>query len=89
MRWPSSRSGRSSSRLHADGATAFRLRYAAAVVRFIDTLTLALLALAAFALVMGVFRIGERQDLSALVWLALGGLALRAGTEALAPRRER
>lgn len=64
------------------------MRYAVLVVRVVDTLVLVLLALAALAFVMGVLWIGERQDLGALISLAVGGLGLRAGTEALRPREE-
>jgi hypothetical protein len=55
------------------------------VSRVVDTLAVLLLALAAVSFVVGVFSIGERRDLAALVWIAVGALALRAGTEALRP----
>jgi hypothetical protein len=57
-------------------------------MRVVDTLVLVLLAIAALAFVLGVLWLGERHDLAALVSLAVGGLGLRAGTEALRPREE-
>jgi hypothetical protein len=43
-----------------------------------------LFAAAAFAL--GVRALGEREDLAALYWLAVGALVLRSATDMLRPK---
>ncbi len=54
--------------------------------KIIDVLSVLLVlgAIAAFAL--GVAALGERRDLIALYWLAIGGLVLRSAVELLRPR---
>ncbi|HEX2878044.1 MAG TPA: hypothetical protein VHO25_00770 [Polyangiaceae bacterium] len=37
----------------------------------------------------GVYALGQRQDLSALLWLAVGGLLIKAGHDLLNPGERR
>jgi hypothetical protein len=41
------------------------------------------------ALTGGVHALGQRQDLSALLWLAVGGLLIKAGRDLLNPGERR
>ncbi len=52
----------------------------------VDALSISLMVLAAVAFSIGVFSLGNRQDLAALYWLAVGGLLLRASTDMLRPK---
>jgi hypothetical protein len=56
------------------------------VVRVADFASVALLVLALVAFLLGVYALGDRNDLTALYWLVVGGLSLRAGTNVLRPR---
>ncbi len=49
--------------------------------------TLALAGLVAFA--CSVHALGQRQDLSALLWLAIGGLLIKSGRDLLNPGERR
>ena len=54
--------------------------------KLIDVICIVLLLLAAGAFALGVFALGDRRDLSALYWLAIGGLVLRSATDMLRPK---
>lgn len=56
------------------------------MVRVADFLSVFLLFSAIAAFVLGLLSLGERRDLTALYWLVVGGLALRASTALLRPR---
>jgi len=54
--------------------------------RAIDVISVVLLLFAAVAFALGVRALGEREDLSALYWLAVGALVLRSATDMLRPK---
>ena len=54
--------------------------------KLIDVLCVVLLLAAAGAFALGVYALGDRRDLSALYWLAVGGLVLRSATDMLRPK---
>ena len=54
--------------------------------KILDALSILLVFGACLAFAAGVYSLGERRDLVALYWLAIGGLVLRAAIELLRPR---
>ncbi len=54
--------------------------------KVIDALSVLLVLGAISAFAVGVVALGERRDLVALYWLAIGGLVLRSAVELLRPR---
>jgi len=56
------------------------------MARLADLISLLLLVGSVVAFVLGFLAIAERQDLTALYWLVVGGLALRASTNLLRPK---
>jgi hypothetical protein len=56
------------------------------VVRVADFASVALLLLALVAFLAGLYTLGNRNDLTAIYWLVVGGLSLRAATNVLRPR---
>ncbi len=56
------------------------------MTRALDIASLLLLLGAGFAFTAGVVALGERQDLTALYWLAVGALTLRSAVDLLRPR---
>ena len=54
--------------------------------RAIDLISVAMLLFAAVAFALGVRALGEREDLAALYWLAVGALVLRSATDMLRPK---
>jgi hypothetical protein len=56
------------------------------MLKAIDVISVTLLVAAAGAFALGVHALGERRDLSALYWLAVGGLVLKAATDMLRPK---
>jgi hypothetical protein len=54
--------------------------------KVIDALSILLVLGASTAFSVGVAALGERHDLAALYWLAIGGLVLHAAVELLRPR---
>jgi len=54
--------------------------------RAIDIISVILLLFAAVAFALGVRALGEREDLGALYWLAVGALVLRSATDMLRPK---
>jgi hypothetical protein len=54
--------------------------------KVVDLLSILLVLGAAAAFSVGVAALGERRDLAAIYWLAIGGLVLRAAVELLRPR---
>lgn len=56
------------------------------MARAIDILSIGLVALATGAFAAGIYALGDRKDLEALYWLAVGGLMLKAATDMLRPR---
>lgn len=56
------------------------------MLKAIDVISVTLLVAAAGAFALGVHSLGERRDLSALYWLAVGGLVLKAATDMLRPK---
>lgn len=57
--------------------------------RAIDVLSVTLLALGVGAFSAGIHALGDRNDLGALYWLAVGALLLRAATDLLRPKASR
>lgn len=55
--------------------------------RTVDILSIVLLVFAGAAFCLGVFALGEQRDLSALYWLLVGGLSLKAAVDLLRPSR--
>lgn len=51
-----------------------------------DALSILLVLGAVLAFSVGVAALGDRRDLSAIYWLAIGGLVLRSAIELLRPR---
>jgi hypothetical protein len=54
--------------------------------KLIDVVCIFLLLAAAGAFALGVYALGDRRDLAALYWLAVGGVVLRAATDMLRPK---
>jgi hypothetical protein len=54
--------------------------------KVVDALSILLVLGASLAFAVGVAALGERRDLAAIYWLAIGGLVLRAAVELLRPR---
>ena len=54
--------------------------------KVVDALSILLVLGASLAFAVGVLALGERRDLAAIYWLAIGGLVLRAAVELLRPR---
>jgi hypothetical protein len=54
--------------------------------RAIDVISVLMLLFAAVAFALGVRALGEREDLAALYWLAVGALVLRSATDMLRPK---
>ena len=54
--------------------------------KVVDALSILLVFGASLAFAVGIAALGERRDLAALYWLAIGGLVLRAAVELLRPR---
>ena len=54
--------------------------------KVVDVLSILLVLGASVAFSVGVAALGERRDLAAVYWLAIGGLVLRAAVELLRPR---
>ena len=54
--------------------------------KVIDALSILLVLGAVLAFSLGVAALGDRRDLSAIYWLAIGGLVLRSSIELLRPR---
>jgi hypothetical protein len=54
--------------------------------KVVDLLSILLVLGASAAFAVGVAALGERRDLVAIYWLAIGGLVLRAAVELLRPR---
>lgn len=54
--------------------------------KLLDALSIFLVLGATLAFAAGVAALGERRDLAALYWLAIGGLVLRGAVELLRPR---
>jgi hypothetical protein len=59
------------------------------MVRAIDALSIVLLLLAVAAFALGVTSLADRQDLTALYWLAVGGLLIKAASDMVRPRGQR
>jgi len=55
-------------------------------VRVADFASIALLVLSLLSFLLGLLALGARNDLTALYWLVVGALALRAATNVLRPR---
>jgi hypothetical protein len=56
------------------------------MARVADVVNILLLVAACAAFALGVLALGDRRDLVALYWLAVGGLALKGATDMLRPR---
>ncbi len=56
------------------------------MARAVDVISVLLLLGGAAAFAMGVFALGDRRDLDALYWLAVGALVLRSATDMLRPK---
>ena len=56
------------------------------MVRIIDVLSVLLLLGSVLAFVLGFLALGDRRDLTAIYWLMVGGLALRASSNLLRPK---
>jgi hypothetical protein len=56
------------------------------VTKLADVTSVVLLLLAAGAFAAGVFALTNKEDLSALYWLIVGALSLRAATDMLRPK---
>ena len=54
--------------------------------RVADVVNVLLFVAACGAFAMGILALGDRRDLAALYWLAVGGLALKGATDMLRPR---
>ena len=54
--------------------------------KVVDLLSVLLVLGASAAFAVGVSALGERRDLAAVYWLAIGGLVLRAAVELLRPK---
>lgn len=54
--------------------------------KVVDLLSIFLVLGASAAFAVGVAALGERRDLAAIYWLAIGGLVLRSAVELLRPR---
>jgi hypothetical protein len=54
--------------------------------KVVDLLSILLVLGASAAFAVGVAALGERRDLAAIYWLAIGALVLRAAVELLRPR---
>lgn len=59
------------------------------MVRIIDVLSVLLLLGSVLAFVLGFLALGDRRDLTAIYWLVVGGLALRASSNLLRPKAGR
>jgi hypothetical protein len=55
-------------------------------VRVADFASVALLVFSLVAFLLGLLALGDRNDLTAVYWLVVGALALRAATNVLRPR---
>jgi hypothetical protein len=55
-------------------------------VRVADFASVLLLIVALAAFLLGLLALGERSELTAVYWLVVGGLSLRAATNVLRPR---
>lgn len=55
-------------------------------MRVADFASVALLVLSLVAFLLGLLALGDRNDLTAVYWLVVGGLSLRAATNVLRPR---
>jgi hypothetical protein len=55
-------------------------------VRVADFASVLLLIVALAAFLLGLLALGERNELTAVYWLVVGGLSLRAATNVLRPR---
>lgn len=56
------------------------------MARAIDVVSVILLAGGAFAFVLGIRALGDRNDLESLYWLVVGAVALRSATDMLRPK---
>lgn len=54
--------------------------------KVVDALSILLVLGAVLAFSVGVAALGDRRDLSAIYWLAIGGLVVRSAVELLRPR---
>jgi hypothetical protein len=54
--------------------------------RVADAVNVLLFVVACVAFALGIVALGDRRDLAALYWLAVGGLALKGATDMLRPR---
>jgi hypothetical protein len=54
--------------------------------RALDIISVVLLVGGALAFGVGMYALGDSRDLSALYWLVVGGLVLRAATDLVRPR---
>jgi hypothetical protein len=59
------------------------------MVRAIDVLSIVLMLLSIAAFALGVSALSERQDLTALYWLIVGGLLVKAASDMVRPRGQR
>jgi hypothetical protein len=55
-------------------------------VRVADFASVGLLILALVAFLAGLYELGSHDELTAIYWLVVGGLSLRAATNVLRPR---
>lgn len=67
-------------------SAARRVRFLVSRVKVADIASIVLLLLALSAFALGLLALGEQNDLTALYWLVVGALALRAATQVLRPR---
>lgn len=54
--------------------------------RVADVVNVMLFVAACTAFALGILALGDRRDLAALYWLAVGGLALKGATDMLRPK---
>jgi hypothetical protein len=54
--------------------------------RVADAVNVLLFVAACAAFALGIVALGDRRDLAALYWLAVGALALKGATDMLRPR---
>jgi len=58
-------------------------------MRVADFASIALFVWSLSAFVLGLYALGDRNDLNAVYWLIVGALSLRAATNVLRPRSNR
>ena len=59
------------------------------MARLVDVLSITLLGAAGLGFSLGVWSLGDRRDLHALYWFAVGALVLKAAVDVSRPRSEK